>query len=494
MGLFGSKGTKSEKSNQQTQQNTEQVVNPFGAALPGFTQLFQSAFDQLGTPEGNIQPFPASTVAPLSQDTRSAIDIARANAGTIDPILLDSINQVAGLQGGTTAGQLALKDKLSASSDAVNIARSNINNNFVSNLANFNASSGNGTGTNTLTSIANSNPLSGIADVSSAGRQQLLDAISGSTGTPASIQSRATLEEIANNTDFENNPALQGAIDDLSRNATNTFNRTVLPGISSRFASAGRFGSGAQSAALNQAGETFGRELTGGISNLVERNLRDQQTRRADAAKSLAGLDLNVSQLNEQARNSDAQRRFAGASNLINDDFNRANFKQSAASDALDRSLNAGTVLESARQRDNNTRLSALTSAAATNDSAVGRFLDSANFDSAQKQSAANDLIAASTTAAGLGNTLSNTRVLQDQRNLDNLIASGALGDNFLQRNVDSEVSRFNQIQNADFERLRRLAEILSASAPFTQTNSTGNSNTDKTGSSKTTRIGLSFP
>jgi len=70
----------------------------------------------------------------------------------------------------------------------------------------------------------------------------------------------------------QGNPYFQGMLNRAVRPVTEQFQNTVIPGISSQFSGAGRYGSGAHSAALGRAGEGYLNQVGDISSNLAYQN------------------------------------------------------------------------------------------------------------------------------------------------------------------------------------------------------------------------------
>lgn len=125
------------------------------------------------------------------------------------------------------------------------------------------------------------------------------------------------------------NPYFSGAVNAAIRPVTEQFQNTVIPGINSTFSDAGRFGSGAQQSALNQAGTDYQRNIGDISSNMAYQNYSDERANQLKAgllAPQMAQQDyFDIGQLGQAGGAIDTQNQ-----NLINADINKYNYNTQA--------------------------------------------------------------------------------------------------------------------------------------------------------------------
>jgi len=457
MALFGLTGSKSKQKVDQTT-----TSNPYGPAAPGLEQLFAEATRLFGDSSGNAEYYPGQQVADISPNQQAAIDLAMQMASGGNPALDAAGTRAGELSAGTTDEQALLRSLIGSSATEEEIINA---------LKNFNAASGDQTGIQRLQELASG--TSSPVDFNNAGRSYLEDFAQGNSYDPTldTERSRGYLESIASNTDFANDPILQGAIDSLTKNVTQAFNREVLPGVQSQFAAAGRYGSSGLTNAINRAQEGAAGQLTSGVADLVYKNALNQQQQRLAAAQSLLDTDLSTSQLRQQAKDSELARRLTAGQSIADLDLATDELQQNAFDADQSRRLSAASALESARQNTQGLNLDALTSALSGEQSS--RQLSSGN---------AQALLDSISSGTALASDVANSQVANLQTNLANLLATGQIQADQAQAIIDANREQFDFGQNADFERLSRLAAILSAASPYASSNTQGTTKSKSAG------------
>lgn len=143
---------------------------------------------------------------------------------------------------------------------------------------------------------------------------------------------RAAQSQLTNtiNGDYLNsNPYLQGAIDAAVRPVTEAFTGSVMPGIDSNFSSAGRYGSGMQQGAYNDANQTLARQVGDIGTNMSYQNYGDERQRQMQAmlfAPEMARQDyVDLGMLGQAGQGYDDYN-----TNLINADIEKYNYNQNS--------------------------------------------------------------------------------------------------------------------------------------------------------------------
>lgn len=127
-------------------------------------------------------------------------------------------------------------------------------------------------------------PGQSVAPMSSYSRQGL-DSLA-QRGAYGSDLSRSAQDELTNTITgkyLNSNPYLQGAISAAVRPVTDAFTSSVMPGIDSNFSSAGRYGSGMQQGAYNDANETLAQQVGDIGTNMAYQNYGDERQRQMQA-------------------------------------------------------------------------------------------------------------------------------------------------------------------------------------------------------------------
>lgn len=130
------------------------------------------------------------------------------------------------------------------------------------------------------------------------------------------------------------NPFLQGAIESATRPITQQFTEQTLPGISSQFSAAGRFGSGAQARAIGQAQEATSRAIGDVGATMAAQNLARERALQESAIARQATLGSMAPQFyaaqflpSEQLAQVGAARE-AIATRPLQEDISRFQFQQ----------------------------------------------------------------------------------------------------------------------------------------------------------------------
>jgi hypothetical protein len=135
------------------------------------------------------------------------------------------------------------------------------------------------------------------------------------------------------------NPFFQGAFAPAAQAAERQYQSSVNQALSN-FSRAGRYGSGAMTGALNQAGGEFGRALSGTAGQLAYANYADERAKQMaalQAAPQMASADYgDINRLLQLGQMSEAYQESALA-----DAINRYNFEQQAPYSRLQSFLSA---------------------------------------------------------------------------------------------------------------------------------------------------------
>jgi len=99
---------------------------------------------------------------------------------------------------------------------------------------------------------------------------------------------------------YQGSPYLQQQIEAASRPIQQQFEQTTLPGVSSFFSKAGRYGSGAMERAIGTATEATGRALGDVASNIAFQDYAAQQARQQQAAMALPQMATLAPQIYAQ--------------------------------------------------------------------------------------------------------------------------------------------------------------------------------------------------
>ena len=103
-------------------------------------------------------------------------------------------------------------------------------------------------------------------------------------------QSLGTLGQTTSGQFLQGSPYQQQMLAAATRPLTQAFSQQVIPGISSQFSAAGRYGSGAMERALGTASESFGRALGDVTAGIAYQDYAAERNRQMEAAKVQAAL------------------------------------------------------------------------------------------------------------------------------------------------------------------------------------------------------------
>lgn len=132
------------------------------------------------------------------------------------------------------------------------------------------------------------------------------------------------------NGDYMNsNPYLQGAINAAVQPITNAFSSQVMPGIDSNFSAAGRYGSGLQGEAYNDANAQLAQQIGNVSSQMAYQNYGDERQRQMQSmlfAPQMAQQDYaDLAMLGQAGQGYDQYNQ-----GLINADIQKYNYNQNA--------------------------------------------------------------------------------------------------------------------------------------------------------------------
>lgn len=298
-------------------------------------------------------------VSPLNGDQQQALQTMEqigngSSYGNLNGAQNQALNTALALGNGTSAGQQNLSSIMNGSTPATQALQAQ------------------GTATGTPGNAALTNILNGsnsgiqglqaILNGSNAGVQGLQSIINGTNAGTSYLQS--TLNP--SYTNVAANPNLQAAMNAANYNTTQQYSNVTMPAMASQFASAGRFGSGAQAADTNQANNTLATQIANTNSGLANSDYMTMLGQQSANAGTLGGLQSGASQalgtLQGNAGQSIASDQ-AGAAGSLNNSMYSANDAlgnlQMQAGGALTNSMLSGnTALQSAAmQGANNAQL-----------------------------------------------------------------------------------------------------------------------------------------
>lgn len=390
--------------------NTIQSSQPNSIVAPYLGQLYQGGFNQYQT--GGPQVFSGSETSPFTgQQVTGLNNMLAASSGqnVNDLTALQQQAQGTGgqLAGGTTSGQGTLGA---------------IGGGTAGGQGTLGTIAGGGGNANTLLQgIMNGqgigqSVLGGIANGSNVGMQGLQGIINGSNAGVQALQQ--TLNP--NYTNVANNPNLQAAMKAANYNTTLNYTNAVMPAMASQFASAGRFGSGAQAQDTNMANNTLATQISNTNSGLANQDYMQMLAQQSANAGTLGNLQSGASQAYGSLAGT-AANQYAGNQSTAANDMNGAQ-------------INAGTNLVNSELQGAG---SLVNSQLAGNAALPG--LAGLNYGNATQQ-------------FGAGSAIQG----QQQTTLNNLI------------------NQFNQQQQQPYQNTQWLSSLLSG-LPYTQTGSSQN-------------------
>ena len=137
------------------------------------------------------------------------------------------------------------------------------------------------------------------------------------------------LKSTLNGDYLNSNHYLQGAIDAAVRPITNAFNSEVMPGIDSNFSAAGRYGSGLQGAAYDDANAQLAQQIGNVSSQMAYQNYGDERQKQMQAmlfAPQMAAQDyIDLGMLGQAGQGYDQFNQ-----NVINANIDKYNYNQNA--------------------------------------------------------------------------------------------------------------------------------------------------------------------
>lgn len=148
-------------------------------------------------------------------------------------------------------------------------------------------------------------------------------------GSPLTRSAQEQLTRTMRGDYLNSNPYLQGAINASVRPITEAFSGEVMPGIDSNFSAAGRYGSGAQMGAYNDAQTALARQIGDVSSQMAYQNYADErqnQIRGMLFAPELAQQDYrDIAMLGQAGAGYDQYNQ-----RLIDADIAKYNYEQNA--------------------------------------------------------------------------------------------------------------------------------------------------------------------
>lgn len=132
------------------------------------------------------------------------------------------------------------------------------------------------------------------------------------------------------------NPYLNEAINIANRPVQDQFLQNVLPGISSQFSAAGRYGSGAQQAVTKQATDQLLRQMSDNATGMSYQNFNNERARQLQAA-ALAPSLAEADYADLQKLGGVGAAREGQAAQELNDQIARHNYAQEEPYDRIAR-------------------------------------------------------------------------------------------------------------------------------------------------------------
>lgn len=144
-------------------------------------------------------------------------------------------------------------------------------------------------------------------------------------GSDVTRAAQSQLTSTINGDYLNSNPYLQGAINTAIQPITNAFNSDVMPGIDSNFSAAGRYGSGLQGQAYDDANAQLAQQIGNVSTNMAYQNYGDERQRQMQAmlfAPEMAAQDYqDLAMLGQAGQGYDQYNQ-----NLINSDIEKYNY------------------------------------------------------------------------------------------------------------------------------------------------------------------------
>lgn len=161
--------------------------------------------------------------------------------------------------------------------------------------------------------------------------KQALDATAqrAAYGSDVTRAAQGQLTNTINGDYLNSNPYLQGAINTAVQPIKDAFSGEVMPGIDSNFSAAGRYGSGLQGQAYNDANAQLGQQIGNVSTNMAYQNYGDERQRQMQAmlfAPEMAQQDYrDLGMLGQAGQGYDQYNQ-----NLINADIEKYNYNQNS--------------------------------------------------------------------------------------------------------------------------------------------------------------------
>lgn len=148
-------------------------------------------------------------------------------------------------------------------------------------------------------------------------------------GSDLTRSAQGQLQDTINGDYLNSNPYLQGAIDAAVQPITNAFRSEVMPGIDSNFSAAGRYGSGLQGEAYDDANAQLAQQIGNVSTQMAYQNYGDERQRQMQAmlfAPEMAKQDYyDLAMLGQAGQGYDQYNQ-----NLINADIEKWNYNNNA--------------------------------------------------------------------------------------------------------------------------------------------------------------------
>lgn len=153
-------------------------------------------------------------------------------------------------------------------------------------------------------------------------------------GSDVTRAAQGQLTNTINGKYLNKNPYLQGAIDAAVRPITSAFEGSVMPGIDSNFSAAGRYGSGLQGEAYNDANTALAQQIGDVSSQMAYQNYGDERQRQMQAmmfAPQMANQDyVDIAALGQAGQGYDQYNQ-----SLIDANIDKWNYNQNINWDFL---------------------------------------------------------------------------------------------------------------------------------------------------------------
>lgn len=139
-------------------------------------------------------------------------------------------------------------------------------------------------------------PNSTVAPLSGTSQQAIdLTTQRALNGSPVQSAAQGNATATLNGDYLNGNPNLQGAIDAATQGLVRQYTNATMPSLEAGFSKSGRYGSGAQQAAMSDAQNNLATQLGNISSTMAYNNYNDERARQVQTsalAPSLAGMDF----------------------------------------------------------------------------------------------------------------------------------------------------------------------------------------------------------